>query len=199
MHCCFPPPAAAYLNWQTFEGNRSQEEVHRKFSEAMERQHDPYGFHQCLVKRETHGRFSGWHQDWRNGFSLPWQRWHGTGLFSNLLLYTTGERDPSMNSLLNQNFKAKVNGRCALLGYHPPHCCLGSNSAERKPFLIYLQVLTMQRIEEIETILYFSSQRLKKKKKNSYLIMEVRGWLIWPKKKSLFFVNDNKIFTVSWF
>lgn len=68
-----------------------------------------------------------------------------------------------MNSLLNQNFKAKVNGRCALLGYHPPHCCLGSNSAERKPFLIYLQVLTMQRIEEIETILYFSSQRLKKK------------------------------------
>lgn len=52
-----------------------------------------------------------------------------------------------MNSLLNQNFKAKVNGMCALLRYHPPHCYLGSNSAGRKPFLIHSKVQTMQRIE----------------------------------------------------
>lgn len=85
-----------------------------------------------------------------------------------------------MNSLLKQNFKAEVNGMCALPGYHPPHCYLGSNSARRKPFLIHLKVQTMQRIEEIETIPYFSSQKLKKNpkktpKQNSYLIMEVAG------------------------
>lgn len=48
-----------------------------------------------------------------------------------------------------------------LLRYYPPHCYLGNNSARRKLFLIPTQVQTLQRIEEIETILYFPSQRLK--------------------------------------
>lgn len=46
---------------------------------------DPYGFHQCLMKPETHSRISGWHPDWRNRFSLPWQSWHRAGFFSNFI------------------------------------------------------------------------------------------------------------------
>lgn len=78
--------------------------------------------------------------------------------------------------------------------HHPPHCYLGSNSAARKPFLIHSEVQIMQRIEKIETIAYFFPEI---EKKISSLIMKVAGWFIVAKKKPLFFVNDSKIFTVS--
>lgn len=163
----FSYPYCCLSHLGDFPGRQSTacngEQIHSKFSEAMEMRRDPYGAGgtaQRLLKLETHTQSSGWDQDWRNGFFSPWQSRHGTGWFSKLLLYTTKEESgPSIISLLNQNFKA--NGMYALLGYYPPHCSLGNNSARRKPFLIHLQVLTLQRIEEIETILYFPFQGLK--------------------------------------
>lgn len=72
-----------------------------------------------------------------------------------------GESDPSIISLLKQNIKAKANRMHALLWYCPPHCYLSNDSARIKPSLIHLQVQALQRIEEIEAILYIPSQRLK--------------------------------------
>lgn len=116
----------------------NREQIHSKFSEAMERRRDPYGAGgtaQHLLKLETRTWSSGWDQDWRNGFFSPWQSRHGTGWVSKLLLYTTREESgPSIISLLNQNFKAKANGMYALLGYYPPHCYLGSNRCQKKTF-----------------------------------------------------------------
>lgn len=165
VHCCFPLPAAACLNWDTLEGNNtagSWEQIHSKSSEEMERP--------CRILMDFTSVW--WNQKLTAGFQagtqtegtdFPCHDKAGIGQASFQTSYTTkGDKDSSIKSLLNQNFKAKVNWMCALLGYHPPHCYLGSNSARRKPFLIQPKVQTMQRTEEIETILYSSSQRLKK-------------------------------------